>query len=263
MKTKKFTKWIPLITLILVQTLTQNPAFASHSEGADLTYKCLGGNQYELTVSFYRDCHGVPAPVSAIVDCSSPSTNQYFTLTLQPIPGTGQEISLVCANLLTECQGGTYPGVQEWVYKGTTTLSPASDWVLSFNLCCRNAAITNIVNPGGQNIYIESTLDNLNFPCNSSPVFTTKPIPFVCLYQNYTFNHGANDPDGDFISYELVTPMNNPNSTITYIAPYTATQPLSTNPTMQFDTLTGDINMKPTMLEVTVLAVKVKQWRNN
>jgi len=251
------------LSFVISYIITLNEAYASHAEGADLTYKCLGGNQYELTVSFYRDCHGINAPASATVNCFSQSTNQNFNITLQPVPGTGQEISLVCSNLLTECQGGTYPGVQEWVYKITTTLSPATDWVFNFDLCCRNAAITTIVNPGGQNIHIESTLDNLNFPYNSSPVFSTKPIPFVCLNQNYTFNHGATDPDGDFITYELITPMNGTNSTVTYLPPYTATQPLTTNPAMGFDTVTGDVNMFPTMLEVSVMAVKVKQWRNN
>ena len=251
------------LSVMIACTATYNKAYASHSEGADLTYKCLGGNQYQLTLSFYRDCHGVAAPINAVINCFSPSTNQNFNMTLQPIPGTGQEISVVCSSLLTECQGGIYPGVQEWVYKGTTTLSPAVDWIFSFDLCCRNAAITTIVNPGAQNIHIESTLNNLDFPCNSSPVFTTKPVPFVCLNQNYTFNHGAFDPDGDLITYELVTPMNAANSYVTYFFPYTATQPLTSSPLMTFDTLTGDINMNPTMLEVTVLAVKVKQWRNN
>jgi gliding motility-associated-like protein len=198
-----------------------------------------------------------------MINCASVSAGQNFNITLQPIPGTGQEISLVCSNLLTECQGGIYPGVQEWVYSGIVTVIPATDWVFSFDYCCRNAAITTIVNPGGQNIHIESTLDNLNFPCNSSPVFSTKPIPFVCLNQNYTFNHGASDPDGDFISYELVTPMNGYGTFVTYLAAYTFSQPLSSNPLMQFDTLTGDINMNPTMLEVTILAVKVKHWHNN
>ena len=252
-----------LLTVAFIFAGTFNKAFATHSEGADITYKCLGGNQYEITVSFYRDCHGVNAPVAADVNFSSLSTNQNFNLTLQPIPGTGQEIPIVCSSALTECQGGTYPGVQEWIYRGVVTLSPATDWVFSFELCCRNAAITTIVNPGGQNIRVESTLDNLNFPCNSSPTFSTKPVPFVCINQPNTFNHGAQDPDGDFITYELITPLNGANSTITYLSPYTATQPLTSSPLVQFDTVTGDINMVPTMLEVTVLAVKVKQWRNN
>lgn len=263
MKTAAKTYTSILFTFIISFIVALNEASATHSEGADLTYKCLGGNQYELTVSFYRDCHGVNAPAAATVNFSSVSTNQSFDLVLQPIPGTGQEIPIVCSTALTECQGGTYPGVQEWVYRRVVTLSPAIDWVFSFDLCCRNAAITTIVNPGGQNIYIESTLDNLNFPCNSSPVFSTKPVPFVCINQKNTFNHGANDPDGDFITYELITPMNGPNSTIVYLNPYTPFQPLTSNPLMQFDTVTGDINMTPTMMEVTVLAVKVKQWRNN
>lgn len=237
--------------------------YATHAEGADITYRCLGGNQYELTVSFYRDCHGVNAPGSATVNCSSLSTGQNFNLTLQPIPGTGQEIPIVCSSATTECQGGTYPGVQEWIYRATVTLSAASDWVFSFDLCCRNAAITTISNPGGQNIHVEATLNNLNFPCNSSPAFSTKPVPFICINQNFTFNNGASDPDGDFITYEVINPMNGANSSVTYLPPYTASQPLTTSMPMGFDTVTGDINMESTMLEVTVLAVKVKQWRNN
>lgn len=263
MKTKFYIHLLFYTSFIISFIVCKNEVYASHAEGADLTYKCLGGNQYELTVSFYRDCYGINAPSSATVNCLSQSTNQNFNITLQPIPGTGQEVSLVCLGLITECQGGTYPGVQEWVYRGTVIISPASDWVFSFSLCCRNAAITTIQNPSGQDIYVEATLDNLNFPCNSSPTFTTKPIPFVCLYQNYTFNNGAGDPDGDFLTYELITPMNGPNSSVIYFPPYTAIQPLTTNPAMGFDTVTGDINMKPTMLEVTILAVKVKQWRNN
>ena len=123
-----------LFSIFTAFVINLNTAKASHSEGADITYKCLGGNQYELTVSFYRDCHGVNAPTAATVNCSSPSTNQNFNLNLQPVPGTGQEISLVCSGALTECSGGTYPGVQEWVYAGIVTLSPATDWVFSFDL---------------------------------------------------------------------------------------------------------------------------------
>jgi gliding motility-associated-like protein len=250
----------PLFVILIGYTGTLH---ATHAEGADITYKCLGGNQYEIFLSFYRDCQGISAPSSPTISFNSSSTNQNFKLTLQPIPGTGKEISPVCSSLITLCSGGTYPGVQEWVYSTIVTLSPAKDWVFSYGLCCRNAAITTIFDPGNQNIYIESTLNNLDFPCNSSPIFSIKPIPFLCLGQEFSFNHGASDIDGDYISYELVTPKHNATTLITYLSPYTPNQPLSSSPAVNFDTVTGTINMTPSAMEVTILAVKVKQWKNN
>lgn len=248
---------------VFIMVFFSDNAYATHAEGADITYKCLGGNQYEITLAFYRDCQGISAPSNPIINCKSITLGKDFNLQLTPIPGTGQEISPVCTGLKTKCQGGTYPGVQEWIYKGVVTLNAAIDWVFSYDLCCRNDAITTINAPGNQNIHIESTLDNLNFPCNSSPIFTVKPIPFVCIGQFFSFNHGAADADGDFLSYELITPMNGYGTTVTYLNPYTKDVPITSSPALAFDTLSGSLSMTPTAMEVTIFAVKVKQWKNN
>ena len=65
---------------------------ASHSMGSDLTYRCLGGNSYEITLSFYRDCAGVEADTAALIHFNSSCFGD-DTLTIYQIPGTGQEIS--------------------------------------------------------------------------------------------------------------------------------------------------------------------------
>ncbi|HLP13339.1 MAG TPA: PKD domain-containing protein [Flavobacteriales bacterium] len=236
--------------------------FATHAQGADISYQCLGGNNYQLMVSFYRDCAGVAAPGSVTVDVSSASCAQNYTVTLFPVAGTGAEVTPICAAMNTTCTGGSYPGVQEWKYSGTTNLpANCTDWVFSFTLCCRNAAINTINAPGSENIYVEANLDNLNYPCNNSPVFSNPPVPFVCATQTYCFNHGATDADGDSLAYSLITPMTGPATTVTYLPPYSATQPLNSVPAMTIDPLTGDICMTPQILEVTVMAVLVEEWR--
>lgn len=237
--------------------------YATHAQGADISYQCLGGNQYRITVSFYRDCAGVAAPGSVTVDLNSASCGESLNLNLTPVPGTGQEVSPVCATMNTTCTGGSYPGVQEWQYSGVITL-PASctDWVFSFALCCRNNAITNINTPGSDDIYVEANLDNLNYPCNNSPVFSNPPVPFICVGQTYCFNHGANDADGDSLVYSLITPMTSPTTTVTYLPGWTSTQPLTSSPAVSIDPLTGDICMTPTNLEVTVMAVEVFEYRS-
>ncbi|HYG50903.1 MAG TPA: PKD domain-containing protein [Flavobacteriales bacterium] len=248
--------------MTLAAQLKTSQLFATHAQGADISYQCLGGNNYQLTVSFYRDCAGVAAPASVTIDVSSASCGENYTVTLFPVAGTGAEVTPICATMNTTCTGGTYPGVQEWKYSGTTNLpANCTDWVFSFTLCCRNAAINTINAPGSENIYVEANLDNLNYPCNNSPVFSNPPVPFVCASQTYCFNHGATDADGDSLAYSLITPMTGPATTVTYLTPYTATQPLTSVPAMTIDPLTGDICMTPQMLEVTVMAVLVEEWR--
>ena len=157
-----------VFVLLLAFFFSAGSVSASHSQGADLTYECLGGNQYRVTLSFYRDCAGVAAPNAAIITVSSAMCGQNFTINLNPLPGTGQEVSPICQTATTECTGGVLPGVQEYIYTNTVTLpANCSDWVFSYDLCCRNTATNTIFDPGNQNIRVEATLDNLNVICNS------------------------------------------------------------------------------------------------
>jgi gliding motility-associated-like protein len=252
-----------LIALMMMMTMFVRTGSASHTMGADLTYECLGGNTYKITVSFYRDCIGIAAPASPYVTISSASCGQSLGVTTYPRPGTGQEVTPACSSSVTTCNGGSFTGIQEWVYDGIITLpAQCTDWVFSYSLCCRNAAITTITNPGTSTFYIYSTLNNVITPCNSSPVFTNKPVPFLCLGQQYCFNHGAYDPDGDSLVYELITPKQTAGANVNYMAPYNAANPLNSLPATSFNTVTGDICLNPQNLEVTVMAVLVKEYRN-
>lgn len=236
--------------------------YASHSMGADLTYRCLGGNTYELTLSFYRDCKGIYPSDSAQIFLSS-SCFPTDSVMLPQIPGTGQEITPICPTEVTTCNGGIFPGIQEYIYRGIVTLQgQCTDWSFNYNLCCRNAAITNINNPGGTLMYIYATLNNTITPCNNSPTFSNKPVPFACLGQQFCYNHGAYDVDGDSLAYTLITPYDSPGLPVTYNPPFSATNPLTSNPAMTFNPMTGDICMTPTNLEITIMAVLVQEFRN-
>ena len=262
MESKLYTRLLTWLSFILMFIQTSNEAFASHAQSADITYKCLGGNQYEISLSFYRDCAGVAAPGTATINLSSASCGQNFNTTLNQIPGTGIDVSPLCASAVSLCSGGTYPGVQEYIYRGIVTLPMScTDWVFSFSLCCRNATIGTIVSPSSESIYVEAHLDNLNFPCNNSPTFSNNLVPFACVGQPYCFNNGASDVDGDSLYYTLIAPETSPTTTVTYIAPYSATQPLASSPLVSFNQLTGDMCATPTMIEVTVFAILVQEYR--
>ncbi|MEO0311488.1 MAG: hypothetical protein RIQ89_1145 [Bacteroidota bacterium] len=251
-----------LLTIFLL--LSNGRVAASHSVGADITYTCLGGNQYEVSLSFYRDCAGISAPTNVTINVESISCNQFLAFTLNPIPGTGIEISPVCPTASTTCNGGSYTGIQEWIYRGVITL-PANcvDWLFSFQTCCRNSAITNISSPGSEDFFVYASLNNISANCNSSPTFSNKPVPFACVGQQFCFNHGAFDADGDSLVYSMITPLGiDLNDPIVYNPPFSATQPVSSNPPVSFNAATGDICMTPTAQQVTVFAVLVKEYRN-
>ena len=79
-----------------------------------------------------------------------------------------------------------------------------SDWIFSFEQCCRNAAITNLQNAAGVGMYLSAKLDNLNYPVNSSPFFNNIPVTQFCVNNQFYYDQLATDPDGDSLAYSLV-----------------------------------------------------------
>ncbi|MEO8148644.1 MAG: PKD domain-containing protein, partial [Bacteroidia bacterium] len=251
------------ICFAVLLSIFSKTAYATHSMGADLTYTCLGGNNYKLRLSFYRDCSGIAAPSNVTINIHSISCGDSLNVVLLPIPGTGVEITPICTSVTSTCNGGTFTGIREWIYEGIVTLpSQCPDWGFSYNLCCRNGAISTIVNPLNEQIYIHSMLNNTISPCNNSPTFMNKPVPFVCAGQQFCYNHGAYDPDGDSLAYSLINPLGTGGVPVTYIPPYSATQPMNSVPAMTFNPLTGDFCATPQSIEVTVMAVLIQEYRN-
>src|ERR1043166_1902889 len=95
---------------------------ASHVEGGDITYRCIGGNQYVVSLALYRDCSGIAAPTTVSLNFKSVTCGQNFNATLNKIAGTGIEVTPICPTMSTVCAGGTFPGVQEYIYQATVTL---------------------------------------------------------------------------------------------------------------------------------------------
>lgn len=255
-------KLILIYTVIISLGILNNPVKASHVAALDLTLTCTGGNDYIVRFVLYRDCSGIAAPVTVslpFVCTSNPAYN--FTLSSVPLlPGSGQEVNS-CYATPTKCAGGSLYGLREHVYQAQVTLPPCNFWRVSWSVCCRNPSNT-ISNSTSTSAYIEATINNLNTLCNSSPSFTNKPVTMMGKGQTQCYNHGAVDPNGDSLSFSMVTPFNSSNTTyISWIPPYTATQPLPSNPPITIDPVTGEICMTPIMNIVSQMAVKVEQWR--
>jgi len=253
--------------VLLLLLVGYNRAEASHVMGADLSYVCNGGNSYTFTLSFYRDCAGISAPTSATLTLNSAACGANTTVSLSLV-GSGTEVSPLCPAqaLNSTCNGGTLPGVEQYILQGTVTLPQACpDWTASYSTCCRNAAITNLVNPSSEGNYIYTQLDNTGGLCNSSPTFTTLPVPYICNGQQFCYNHGAFDTDGDSLVYTLINALDGPapGVNIGYVAPFSPTYPLTTlSGTVNFDQNTGTMCITPSGAQVAVVVIQVDEYRN-
>lgn len=259
-------KFTLLLSIILLITGLENRTYATHAAGSDIKYRCLGGLVYEIEVTFYRDCDGVNEPASITVNCKSNNGSSNFNVTASKVTGSnGVEITVPCSGSSSTCGGGSSTGIRKWTYRATVTLPSAqTDWVFSYSVCCRNCTISTISNPCGStsNLYVEAKLNNVLAPCNSSPTFSNIPIAFVCVGQNFNYNHGVLDPDGDSLVYSLITPKTSSSANISFIAPASVNSPIASSTPFGINTSTGDLNFTPSQLQIGIMAILVREFRN-
>jgi len=260
------------VLLVLSLVIFCNTAKATHAMGADLTYTCVGPNTYEIRLNFYRDCDGIAASPTTSVDISSVSCGLSYSLTLQPdtlFTGLdtfyfGDEVSPLCpANLpLSTCNGGPYPGVEVYSYSAIVTFpTSCPDWNIAYSLCCRNAAIDNLLDPDSEELYVEATMDNTGGLCNNSVFFTQLPVTYICNGEPFNFNHGAIDIDGDSLSYTLINPLTAGAVPISYAGGFSLTTPMAVTGTFGFDEASGQITFTPSAEQTGVLTVLVEEFR--
>jgi len=259
-------KVFTVLTILVSLLFASKQVSASHLMGADISYTCLGSNQYQITLSLYRDCSGITLGTTAFINYNSASTGMTGSATLNQV-GTTTEVTPVCPAMLTQttCSGGLLPGVQQYVYQGVITLpGQATDWIIDYNTCCRNGGITTIPGASGLGFRVEALINNVTPLCDNSPIFTSLPVPFVCVNQPFNYNQGAYDVDGDSLVYAQIYPMDQAaGSTILYSAPWSSTYPLTTaSGTVTFDPATGQMTFTPSAVLVTVVAIRVDEYRS-
>ena len=256
-------KWFRALILAILFLGGIQESKASHLAGADLTYESLGNGTYLVTYTFYRDCFGITAPTQAFLSVESASCGQPLqSITMDLVPGTGQEITPTCSTTVSTCNGGTAAGIQQYQYTALVSLPQGCpDWHLWVSDCCRNQAITTLQNGAGEGLYIEAYLNNTTTE-NSSPTFNNVPIVFFCIGQTNYFNHGAVDADGDSLVYYFITPRNAANDPVLYNPGYSISNPVSSSPAASINAFTGDIAITPTQAEIGVVSVLVEEYRN-
>jgi gliding motility-associated-like protein len=164
----------------------------------------------------------------------------------------------------------------------------AGGYYMTWERCCRNGTITNIENPGGagSTFYLEfpAILNGQTRVANSSPVFSIPKGDYACIGQPFTLDFSAKDPDGDSLSYSMVTPYNgfsttsvpNPGAGSSVATPYFTPGPyplvrwkngisvaneIPGSVPLQVNARTGLLKVTPDQAGLFVFSVEVTEYR--
>ena len=187
------------------------PAHATHIVGGELSYTCLGGNQYQIRLTIFRDCYngdpqawfddpasiGIFNAQNELVDEILIPWDEMRNDTLDPVLSDECFVAPpdVCVHTTT--------------YTTTVVLPPvAGGYVLAYQRCCRNGTISNIVDPLAVGAtYTVTISEKALLECNSSPQFNAWPPLYICVNEPIWFDQSAVDADGDSLVYRLCTPL--------------------------------------------------------
>ena len=271
---------------LLLSLLTAN---ATHIVGGEFMYKYLstsGGNKnYQVTLNLYIDCiNGSQAAIDQ---------DEYGLFNVFKVSNKALQVNLcksVLRNTPSRVNDVNYKCIKnkpnacvdKYVYTTTISLPINDNFIVSFERCCRNNTITNIVNPSGTGATYFTTINTGN--TNSSPSFKSLPPNFLCTNAPLKFDHSANDIDGDSLVYELFQPYDGagtntntasrpdyndptnrpryPQKLIVWENGYaTYTNQIDGNPTLTIDPKTGKLTLTPTQPGQFVIGIKVKEYR--
>ena len=267
-----------LILPFLFLVLFCGNARATHIVGGEITYQCLGNDQYQVTLTVYRDCfNGIPwfdnpahigvydAQWNLITDLALPIFGASDTIPVELVNPCLTVPPNVCVNRLS--------------YTTTVSLpfSPGG-YTLVYQRCCRNQLIKNIVDPLNTGISIVAEIDELALQnCNGGAVFNNWPPVAICVNEPIDFDHSASDPDGDSLVYRLCTPLNGPDSlnplpvppfagpyeeVVWVDPPYNLSNVLGGDP-LTIDPATGFMTGVPSTIGNFVVGVCVDEYRND
>jgi len=219
--------------------------YATHNRAGEITYKWLGGLNYEATIVTYTFT-GTPADRCELEIFWGDGTSDTISRINGPPQGGCPHFGELVA-----------PEIKMNIYKGTHTYSAPSTYVIYFEDPNRNGGVINIPNSVNVPFYVQSTLIISPFlGPNSSPILLNPPIDNACLNFPFIHNPGAYDVDGDSLSYRLIPCKGEGGLDIPGYTYPQASNSFSINP------ITGDLLWdSPVQQGEYNVAILIEEWR--
>lgn len=273
-----------LLTVLLIVFCCTSQTKASHIAGGDITWECLGDGSYRFRLVVYRDCAGLVQLDPPVLNVSNhPTVN---TIGLHQVDN--YDISHLC-NFGTpvncsSATNGTVGALEKYVFESNPIFlgsnPPAAGWIFTYDACCRNYAIINIVDAGNYGVTFRAKMygNSHGNPClDSSPQFAENPFFMGCANTPMIGYNYAVDPDGDSLSYSWAPALHdfygnyvegvNPavlamDTGYTYYSPFPDASFNPNNVPVELDPVTGIMTFTSSTLGTFVYVIKVSSWRN-
>ncbi len=277
-------------TLLFFFFVAMTGLHAKHIIGGVLSYECLGDGNYRFTMKMYRDCAGGGAQFDQNAPFSiykGNSQTPIITITRSPVQVVNIEPD---DNPCLQIPPGVC--VQEGIYIFEYQFDdwPSDEaYTISYQRCCRNEGVTNIVNPDdiGATFTIELT-PFAQAVCNNSPVYNDFPPIVICANEPLHYDHSAFDPDGDQLIYEFCAPLVGggkaglgggnqfgcdgitpnpacppPYEEVQFVnPPFSPLNPMGGNPVVSIDPVSGMLTGVPNLQGQFTVGVCIKEFRN-
>jgi len=251
--------------------------------GGELNYQYIGNNNYKITLKLYIDCvNGQPGAIAqdqfANIGVFAGS-NDSLLLNLsfnfeRNLPIRVSKTNYDCIKISPNAC------VDAYYYEKTIALPyRVGGYTLSFQRCCRNNSILNLINPEstGANFFTKIA-DTTGFGYNNSAFFKNLPPNFLCTNAPLVFDHSATDADGDSLVYEFFHPFlaatvpnprpnivnfqTPPFTNVVYVGGYSANVSINSLPAISINKKTGLLKITPTLSGQFVVGIVVKEYRN-
>jgi len=272
--------WVGLITWLSV-LLAASPARATHIVGGELDLQHQTGSTYTLTLTLYFDAiNGNAAALdqSLVAGIFDKATNRQLQSVTLPLTS-----NTFVSYTNPACAVGSLSTRKLLYVKDITldaaTYASAQGYYVAVERCCRNLAISNIVNPGGaaQTFYLEfpGVVRNGVAFLDSTPRIFPALGDYACLGNLFYYDFGGQDPDGDSLAYDMVTPLNGhataaspaplpaaaPYTTVTWTTGLGTTNQIPGAPALGIDAHTGRLTVRPSRLGLFVFGVRCAEYR--
>ncbi len=224
--------------------------WATHNIAGEITVRCIGGLQYEVTVATYTNTQS-PADRCEL-------TISWGDNTFSIAPRTNGVQNNICPNAGDgfDLVSSGYPFTKQNLYKQIHNYPGQGTYTISIIDPNRVAGINNIQNSVNIPFYLETTFTiDPNIGCNSTPILTTFPLDKACVGHCFYHNPGAYDPDNDSLSYSIgpcLDTLGNP--LVGWLMPIGGS--------VVIDAVTGDLSWcSPTAQGKYNLVIYIDEWR--
>ena len=218
---------------------------ATHLMGGEIVVAHIGGDDFVLHLTAYRDTLGIPFAGVANFDVYDMNDSLIMTVSVPQDSISGMLLP------------GVPYGVEVYSFTDTVTLPGAGEYRVEWLNCCRNGAITNLSSPLAESMSLNATITHFGAgTTNSSPVFLAPPVTYLPQNQPWQYNSLPFDVDGDSLAWSLDTPLTNIGL---YAVGYTA--PSDTAGPFTLDPISGQIDWTPDMIGNFVASIRIEEFR--